>query len=161
MFERFSRESQAAVLRAIEAARRLGADHVEPEHLLVAVAEGHADPAARALAELGLDAETIERAIEQALVAALDIVGVPASVVESTPVYPGSPRPGFSLAAKGTLEAALRAASARGDRRIGTEHLLLGLLDPPPFGLRRVLAALDVEAARIAALVQVEMAAGR
>lgn len=161
MFERFARESREAVVRAIDAARRLGADQVEPEHLLIALADGHADPAARALAELGLDSHTIAGAIEEDLVAALDAVGVPASVVASTPVYPGSPKPGFSLAAKDALEAALRAAAGRGDRRIGTEHLLLGLLDPPPFGLKRLLVALDVDAARIAALVQVEMAAGR
>jgi ATP-dependent Clp protease ATP-binding subunit ClpA len=161
MFERFARESRDAVLRAIVTARRLGAEQVEPEHLLLALAAGQTDPAARALAELGLDPATIERAIEQDLVAALDVVGVPASVVESTPVYPGAPRPGLSLAAKEALEAAVRAAAARGDRRLGTEHLLLGLLDPPAFALRRLLVTLDVEVARIRALLQVEMAAGR
>jgi hypothetical protein len=49
----------------------------------------------------------------------------------------------------------------RGHRRIGTEHLLLGLLVPPAVGVRRVLARLDVEPERLAALVQVEMASGR
>jgi ATP-dependent Clp protease ATP-binding subunit ClpA len=161
MLERFAREGREAVVRAIGTARRLGASQIEPEHLLLALASGHADPAARALAELGLDAATIEHAIEQDLVAALDVVGVPASVVESTPIYPGAGKPDLSLAAKEALEGAGRAAAARGDRRLGTEHLLLGLLDPPAFGLRRLLVALDVEVARIRSLVQVEMAAGR
>ena|SRR5436305_4664709 len=161
MFERFARESRDVVVRAVVTARRLGAEQVEPEHLLLALAAGHSDPAARALAELGLDPATIEHAIEQDLVAALDVVGVPASVVESTPVYPSAPRPGLSLAVKEALERAVRAAAARGERRMGTEHLLLGLLDPPPFGLRRLLVALDVEVARIRALVEVELAAGR
>jgi ATP-dependent Clp protease ATP-binding subunit ClpA len=161
MLERFAREAREAVVRAIGTARRLGAEQIEPEHLLLALADGHADPAARALAELGLDATTIERAIEQDLVAALEGVGVPASVVESTPIYPGAGKPGLSLAAKEALERAVRAAADRGDRRLGTEHLLLGLLDPPAFILGRVLAALDVEPERLTALVQVEMAAGR
>ena len=104
MFERFSSESKGAVLRALETARRLGAEQVEPEHLLLGLAEGRADPAARALAEAGLDAQQIERAIEEDLVAALDVVGVPASVVASTPVYPGAKHPGIGVAAKEALE---------------------------------------------------------
>ena len=161
MFERFARESRQAVVRAIEEARRLGAEQVEPEHLLLALAAGDVGPAARAFAEAGLDAGQIERAIEQDLVAALAVVGVPAAVVESTPVYPGAPNPGLSTPVKETLERALRAAVSCGERRMGTEHLLLGLLGPPPVSVRRVLAALDVEPARLAALVRVEMAAGR
>ena len=109
----------------------------------------------------GLDAARIERAIEQDLVAALDVVGVPATVVESTPVLPGAPNPSFSVPVKEALERALRAAVGRGDRRMGTEHLLLGLLDPPAVAVARVLAVLDVEPERLAALVQVEMATGR
>jgi ATP-dependent Clp protease ATP-binding subunit ClpA len=161
MFERFARESRQAIVCATNVARRLGADRVEPEHLLLALARDHADPAGRALHEAGIDADQIERAIEQDLVAALDVVGVPASVIASTPVYPGADKPSLSLAVRHALERALHAASQRGDRRLGTEHLLLGLLDPPAFILGRVLGALDVEPDRLAALVQVEMAAGR
>ncbi len=161
MFERFAKESRQAVVRAVEDARRLGADEVGAEHLLLALTSGGVDPAARALAEAGLDAERIERAIEQDLVAALAAVGVPAAVVESTPAYPGSPKPALSVAVKEALERALRAAISRGDRRLGTEHVLLGLLDPPAVSVKRVLAVLGVEPERLAALVQVEMAAGR
>jgi ATP-dependent Clp protease ATP-binding subunit ClpA len=162
VFERFASESRRTVERAHDTARRLGADRVEPEHLLLALAcDEHADRAARAIAEAGLDAELIERAIEQDLVAALDAVGVPASVVESTPVYPGAARPALSPAVRHALERALRAAVRGGGRHIGTEHLLLGLLDEPAPAVSRVLAALDVQPARLAALVQVEMAAGR
>jgi ATP-dependent Clp protease ATP-binding subunit ClpA len=161
MFERFARESRHVIVRAVADARRLGSDQVEPEHLLLALAEGATDPAARALAEVGLDAERIERAIEQDLVTSLALVGVPAAVVEATPVYPGAPKPSLSIPVKAALERALRAAVRRGERCMGTEHLLLGLLDPPPVSVRRVLAKLDVEPARLAALVQVEVAAGR
>jgi hypothetical protein len=88
-------DSRRVMERARDAARRLGAEQIEPEHLLLALAEGHADPAARALAEAGLDGGAIEAAIEQDLVAALEVVGVPASVVASTrrihePIIPAS-----------------------------------------------------------------------
>ncbi len=127
MFERFNSESKAAVLRALETARRLGAEQMEPEHMLLALAEGRADPAARALAEAGLDAQQIERAIEEDLVAALDVVGVPASVVASTPVYPSAKHPGIGIAAREALERSVQAAARRGERKLGAEHLLLGL----------------------------------
>jgi ATP-dependent Clp protease ATP-binding subunit ClpA len=161
VFERFARDSRRAVVRAQDAARRLGAEQVEPEHLLLALADGDVDPAARALAEAGLDACSIEAAIEQNLVAALEVVGVPASVVASTPAHPRADRPGFSLSAKRALEQALQEAVRRGARRLGTEHVLLGLLHPPAVGLWRLLVALDVAPERLAALVQVEMAARR
>ena len=94
MFERFTRTARADVLRAHDVAQRLGAEQVEPEHLLLALAEGHGEAATRALAEAGLDAPAIETAIEQDLVAALEVVGVPASVVASTPIHPRADRPG-------------------------------------------------------------------
>ena len=158
---RFGGEAQRVVLNAIDAARRLGAEQIEPEHLLLALAAGHADPAARALSEAGLDRAAIEQAIEQDLVAALAVVGVPASVVAATPPKPRRDRPGMSQPARDALEQAMREAARRGERQIGSGHLLLGLLAPPAVGLGRVLAALDVAPDRLAALVQVEMAAGR
>jgi len=161
VFERFAKESRQAVVRAQDAARRHGVELVEPEHLLLALAEGGEDPAARALAEAGLDAGSLERAIEQDLVATLKLVGVPASVVASTPVHPRADNPGFGVLVKQVLERSLRQAVSRGERRLGAEHLLLGLLDPPPASVARLLARLDVEPGRLAALVQVEMAAGR
>ena len=54
MFERFTRTARADVLRAHDVAQRLGAEQVEPEHLLLALAEGHGEAATRALAEAGL-----------------------------------------------------------------------------------------------------------
>jgi len=162
MFERFTRDARGAVVRAGDAARRVGAEQVEPEHLLLALAAGNGtDVAARAIAEAGLDVEAIEHAIEQDLIAALEIVGVPASVVASTPVHPRADQPSFGVAVKQALEQALRAAVDRGDRRIGSEHLLLGALQPPSPGLQRVLRELDVPPRRLADLVEVELAARR
>lgn len=159
MFERFVRASRRAVSCAQDEARVLGAERVEPEHLLLALAEGYGDPAARAINEAGLSRDSIAEAIEQDLVATLEVVGVPASVVTSVPARPGADRPCLSLAARDALERALREALRRGDRRIGTEHVLLGVLRPPAGTVGRVLARLDADPERLAALVQLEVAA--
>jgi ATP-dependent Clp protease ATP-binding subunit ClpA len=160
VFERFTREARRAVARAQEAAMPLGAEQVEPEHLLVGLAEG-CNPASRALAEVGLDGDTISAAIEADLVAMLEVVGVPPSVVDSAPARPRADRPRLSLHAKSVLERALREAIRSGNRRLGAEHVLLGALRPPGPTLARVLARHDVEPERLAALVQVEVAAAR
>ena len=159
MFERFVRASRRAITGAQEEARTLGAERVEPEHLLLALAGGCGDPAARAIGEAGLGRDAIAEAIEQDLVAALEIVGVPASVLASVPARPGAEPPRLSLAARGALERALREALRRGDRRIATEHVLLGVLRPPAATVARVLARLEVDPERLAALVQLESAA--
>jgi len=160
VFERFGRDAKDVVLRAMNAARRLGAEQVEPEHLLLALAEGDG-PARRALAEAGMDAGSITAAIEADLAAMLEIVGVPPSVLEAVPALPRGDWPGLSVHAKSALERATREAVQRGERKLGAEHLLLGALRPPAPTLARVLARLDVEPERLAALVDVEVAAGR
>jgi ATP-dependent Clp protease ATP-binding subunit ClpA len=160
MFERFTRDARSAVLAAQHAAQRLGAEQIEPEHLLLGLAEG-STPAARAMAEAGLDRAAIAATIEADLVAMLEVVGVPASVVDAVPVLPRADRPGFGVHAKRALEQALREAVRRHERRLGAEHVLLGALHAPSPTLSRVLARLDVEPGRLAELVEVEVAAAR
>jgi len=160
MFERFTHDAKQVVLAAMGAAQRLGAEQVEPEHLLLALAEG-STPAARAIAEAGTDRDAIAAAIEADLVAMLELVGVPASVVDATPAAPRVDRPDFGVHAKRALEQSLREAMSRNERRLGSEHVLLGALHAPSPTLARVLARLDLEPQRLAALVEVEVAAGR
>jgi ATP-dependent Clp protease ATP-binding subunit ClpA len=159
MFERFTREAKNVVLAALAAAQQLGAEQVEPEHLLLGLAEGDT-PASRAIAEAGLDAEAISAAIEADLVAMLEVVGVPAAVVVATPGAPRADHPGFGVHGRRALEQALRELR-RSERRIGAEHVLLGVLHAPSPTLTRVLARTSVEPARLAALVEVEAAAAR
>ena len=160
MFERFTRDAKHVVLAALDAAQRLGAEQVEPEHLLLGLAAGDT-PASRAIAEAGLDGDAIVAAIEADLVAMLEVVGVPASVVDATPAAPRADHPGFGVHGKAALERSLREAVCRNERRLGSEHVLLGVLHAPSPTLVRVLARLGVEPARLAALVEVEAAAAR
>ncbi|MDX6689222.1 MAG: hypothetical protein QOG15_679 [Solirubrobacteraceae bacterium] len=161
MFERFDRSARRALDRASERARLLGAESVQPEHLLLALSCGAGGSAAsRALAEAGIDDDALlADAIEQDLVARLEVVGVPPSVVASLPALPRGDRPPLSLGMRDALECALREAARAGSRRIGTEHLLLGALRPPAVSAARILARLDVDPERLAALVRLEMAA--
>ena len=160
MFERFTRDARSVVVRAMDATMRLGAEQVEPEHLLLALAEWDG-PAARAIAEIGMDPASIAAAIEADLAAMLEVVGVPPSVLDVAPVRPRADRPGFSVHARSALEQAMREAVRGGERRLGAEHVLLGALRPPAPTLARVLARHDVDPERLATLVEVEVAAGR
>ncbi len=161
MFERFTGDAKRVVLDSLAVAQRLGAENVEPEHLLLGLAEGSGTPAARAIAEAGIDADAIGVAIQTDLVAMLEVVGVPASLVDATPAAPSADRPGFGVHGRAALEQALREAVRRSERRIGSEHMLLGALHAPSPTLTRVLARLGVESERLAAIVEVEAAAAR
>ena len=161
MFERFTGDAKRVVLDSLAAAQRLGAENVEPEHLLLGLAKGSGTPALRAIAEAGVDAAAIAAAIEADLVAMLGVVGVPASLVDATPAAPSADRPGFGVHGRAALEQALREAARRGERRIASEHMLLGALHAPSPTLIRVLARLGIEPERLASLVEMEVAAGR
>ena len=55
MLERFTKQARAVVERAVEEAGALGADRIEPEHLLLGIAATHAS----VLDGLGLGYETL------------------------------------------------------------------------------------------------------
>lgn len=139
MLERFTHGARSAVAEAQSEAAALGAGHIGTEHLLLGVAatpSGAADVLAAhgatrdklrsatrprldrdALATLGIDLDQVRRSVEATFGAgALDGARHDGGFIPFTP------------AAKKALELALREAVARGDRSIGSEHVLLGLL---------------------------------
>ena len=143
MFERFTREARAVVVRAQEEAVALAADRVRNEHLLLGLA-GTPGRAALVLAPLGLDHPGLRAALEQtggldadALAAiGIDLAEVRRRVEESFGPGALGGRPGkgfrpFSRGAKKALQLSLRDAIAHGDREIGSEHILLGVLRDP------------------------------
>ena len=99
-----------------EEARELRHDHIFPEHLALGLLHEPEALAARAISALGVT----PAAAREALVAVLS----PATVEE-----PVSGKIPFTPRAKKVLELALREALLFGHNYIGTEHLLLGLLD--------------------------------
>ena len=147
MFERFTKAARAAVERAAEDAAALGAQRVGPEHLLLGVAAADG----RVLDGLGLGYSVIRAEVERtgggldadALAAiGIDLGEVERRVEASFGAGALRGRPGrtrFAPKAKKALELALREAIALGDRGIGAEHVLLGILRDPGERVRGLL----------------------
>jgi hypothetical protein len=115
-FSRFTERARRTVKAAQEEARELGHDHIFPEHLALGLLHEPEALAARAISALGVTPEAARRALVTAL----------GSLVMPEPVSGKIP---FTPRAKKVLELALREALLFGHNYIGTEHLLLGLLD--------------------------------
>ncbi|MFJ7074808.1 Clp protease N-terminal domain-containing protein [Streptomyces sp. NPDC098781] len=157
MFERFTKDARALVTGAVEQAERGGASVVDAEHMLLALLDREGSRASFALASLGGGGwlESVREALGEArrrgglsqaeadALAGLgiDVGEIVARVEEAHGVGALSGdgrgkgarsghRP-FSRDAKDVLVRALRVASARRDRHIGDEHILLALVSRP------------------------------
>jgi ATP-dependent Clp protease ATP-binding subunit ClpA len=152
MFERFTHEARGVVERAAQEAAALRSERIGAEHLLVAAAAGSGD-AARVLASLDLGPGALRRALRETTrgldAAALATIGIDLDEVRRRVEESFGPgaldgarggRRAFSPGAKKALELGVREAVALGDRHIGTEHVLLGVLrdpDAPVAGILR------------------------
>lgn len=115
-FSRFTERARRAVSAAQEEARELRHDHIFPEHLALGILRDPDSLAGRVIPALGVAPE----AAREALVAAQQPPAVEEPVPGKIP---------FTSRTKKVLELALREALLFGHNYIGTEHLLLGLLD--------------------------------
>jgi ATP-dependent Clp protease ATP-binding subunit ClpA len=131
MFERFAREARQVALQAQSVAAGLGASSVEAEHLLVSIA-GTQHPAGAALREVGLEPAELHAAIQRD-----GGVDVSSNCRRA--------KLGWGASAKQGLERALEEAKRRGDRKIGCEHILLGLLRAEHGTVPRLLAAEGID----------------
>lgn len=156
MFERFTRDARAIVQRAENEARFSGSPSIEAEHLLLALACG-SGPAGRALQGCGLDFDRLRAAIDEHFERTLATVGVDPGVFDLPPAAPTS-NPRFGASSKLALERALKAAAERKDRRLGSEHVLLGVLRAEAGTVPRVLAAEGLERDAIAARLEKQLA---
>ncbi len=111
---RFTPAAQAALRRAQEASARLGHGYVGTEHLLLGLARDGQGLAARILQNAGLDEASVRSTIT-------DLVGVGAPSHE--------PSQGLTPRCKHVIELATAEAAQLGHPRVGTEHLLLGILE--------------------------------
>lgn len=130
MFERFTPESRAVIAEARQEAARLGHNFIGTEHLLLALLVDGRGVAARALASFGVT-------LEQTRSRVVELIG-PGPVPHQIEKSPFTPR------TKKVLELSLRHAVRLGDRGIGTEHILLGILDEGEGVAARVLEQMGV-----------------
>jgi ATP-dependent Clp protease ATP-binding subunit ClpA len=114
MFERFTDRARRVLVLAQEEAKRLDHAFIGTEHILLGLLSEGEGIGAKALRELGVDADVTRRRVEQVIGR-----GNPVEVLE---------RPPFTPRSKQVLELALKEALGLGHNYIGTEHLLLGLV---------------------------------
>ncbi len=109
---RFTRVARHIVMRSQKEAHALGADEIAPEHLLLGLTGVERGTGAQALAALGVDLEGVRREVGGDAVR-----------------EPSRGRLPFTDEAKAVLESALEQAQAQKHNWIGSEHILLSLLD--------------------------------
>jgi ATPases with chaperone activity, ATP-binding subunit len=114
MFERFTDSARRVVVLAQEEARGLRHNYIGTEHILLGLIRVEDGVASRILGSLGVELSPARQLVSE-------LIGLG----ESTP--PGHVP--FTPRAKKVLELSLREALQLGDKHIGTEHILLGLIN--------------------------------
>ena len=134
-FERFTDRARHVVAASRQEASSLGADRVDPEHILLGLFAEPAGIAGRALAAMNVTEETVRSALASWPVPPRDASQRAARDATSGQAAPDADRspaaPAFSDDSKSALADALTEALEFGHNYIGTEHLLLGLYRNP------------------------------
>ncbi len=115
-FRRFTGRAERGVIAARQEAIKRRHDHVLPEHVVLGLLHEPESLAAKAIVALGVSPETAREALGAALPSATADVPVSGHI-------PFTPR------AKKVLELALRETLTLGHNYLGTEHILLGVLE--------------------------------
>ena len=113
VFERFTDRARRVLVLAQDEARLLDHTFIGTEHLLLGLLREEDGVAAQVLHQLGVRIVPARELVREAVGALGE---------------PGSGPPPFTPRAKKVLELSLREAFELGHHRIGTEHLLLGLV---------------------------------
>jgi hypothetical protein len=130
-FSRFTLRAKNSIKAAAEEAREHRHDHVSPGHLALGLLHEPEGLAAKAIEALGAPLDSAR----QALVAALPPDGAEEPVPDKIP---------FTPQAKKTMALAVREALRRAHNYIGTEHILLGLLEDSEGAVSAALTELGV-----------------
>ncbi|HIX89472.1 MAG TPA: ATP-dependent Clp protease ATP-binding subunit, partial [Candidatus Agathobaculum pullicola] len=111
---RFTERAQQALTKAQEAAASFGHSYIGSEHLLLGLLREEGGPAAKALAACGVTDDALVKQIEE-----LSGRGTPDSTAPQ----------GMTPRTKRIIELSIQSAAHMGTNYVGTEHLLLGLLN--------------------------------
>jgi ATP-dependent Clp protease ATP-binding subunit ClpA len=135
-FSRFTPRARNVVVASQNETRAAGNAEIRPEHLVLGLLVEPEGVAMRALVDRGVTAEAVRRAAEAAL---------PPRTDEVPALIPFDPQ------AKKALELTFREAHRLGHDYVGTEHILLALLEQE--GGSGVLSGLGVDKAAVEAAV--------
>lgn len=113
-FSRYTERARQVVIAAQEESRAAGNDQTRPEHLALGLLAEPKGIGARAVFAQAVSAEAVREAIEAVL---------PPAVAEVPELIP------YDASAKKALELTVREALRMGHNYIGTEHILLALLE--------------------------------
>jgi len=114
MFNKFTEKAQRVILIAQEEAVHMGFPYVATEHVLLGLIREGDGVAAKALSSLGMNADKVRSLVEQAVGR-----GEGGQVKEVT----------LTPRAKKVLELSVEEARRMGHNYVGTEHILLGLIN--------------------------------
>jgi len=150
IFTRFTDRSRESVEAAFEEARMLGHDSLGDEDLLLGILRADDGIAAEVLTSFGVSLEDARTESEAMLSGALVSIGISFEEVrrEAGEVFdmriPDGRRIPFSPMAKKALVGARKQMRRLGDNYLGTEHVLLGILENEDGTAVRILARLGV-----------------
>ncbi|CUH97750.1 Negative regulator of genetic competence ClpC/MecB [Propionispora sp. 2/2-37] len=128
MFDRFTERARRVLALAQQEAIRLGHNYIGTEHLLLGLLHEGEGVAAKALASLQINLETVRMQVES-------IIGRGGGATEIA----------YTPRVKKALELAVDEAVSMGHNYVGTEHILLGLIREGEGVAAQVLASLQVD----------------
>ncbi len=135
MFHKFTDRSRRVVVLAQEEARMLHHNYIGTEHILLGLSHEGEGVAAKALAALGISLEAVRREVEE--------------TIGQGPEAPSTGHIPFTAGAKKVLELSLREAQQLGHTYIGTEHILLALIQEGDGVAAQVLVKLGANRNRV------------
>jgi ATP-dependent Clp protease ATP-binding subunit ClpA len=150
IFNRFAKEARRSVEAALQEARILGHDSLGDEDLLLGILRADEGIAAEALSSLGVTLEDARSESEAMFSGALASIGISLEGIrrEAGDAFdmrvPEKRRIPFAPGAKKVLERAVRTSVRLGVNYLGTEHILLAILENEDGTAVRILARLGV-----------------
>jgi ATP-dependent Clp protease ATP-binding subunit ClpA len=150
MFARFTDRSRGSLEAAFEEARALGHDSLGDEDLLLGILRADEGIAAEALSSLGVTLEGAREESEAMLSDALSSIGISLEEVrrEAGDAFdmslPDDRKISYSPRATSALVGARKEMRRLGDRHLGAEHVLVGILGNEDGTAVRMLTRLGV-----------------
>ncbi|MDA1088436.1 MAG: hypothetical protein O2901_15670 [Verrucomicrobia bacterium] len=130
MVSAITQTAHRAMSEARQEAERLNHSELGTEHLMMGIINAGGD-AIKLLTKMGVEPDAVYTAIEKRF---------PAKARKA-----GSKRPGQSALMRKVIDHAREAAAAQDSDSVGTEHLLMAILDEKEGGAVRVLKALGAD----------------